>query len=97
MLPIQLRHYGANVIGTAAGCRSPAASRLFIPLPPLPAVMLTSCLCPQDYQRNNVKVIASDAGVTACHNGGTHMSFEDMGIVRGLAHSVVLGDRRGDV
>ena len=43
-----------------------------------------------DYQRNNVKVIASDAGVTACHNGGTHMSFEDMGIVRGLAHSVVL-------
>ena len=43
-----------------------------------------------DYQRNNVKVIASDAGVSACHNGGTHMSFEDMGIVRGLAHSVVL-------
>ncbi|XBS68639.1 transketolase family protein [Acerihabitans sp. KWT182] len=43
-----------------------------------------------DYQRNNVKVIASDAGVTACHNGGTHMSFEDMGIVRGLARSVVL-------
>lgn len=43
-----------------------------------------------DYQKNNVKVIASDAGVTACHNGGTHMSFEDMGIVRGLAHSVVL-------
>ena len=37
-----------------------------------------------------MKVIASDAGVTACHNGGTHMSFEDMGIVRGLAHSVVL-------
>lgn len=43
-----------------------------------------------DYQKNNVKVIASDAGVTACHNGGTHMSFEDMGIVRGLANSVVL-------
>ena len=43
-----------------------------------------------DYQRNNVKVIASDAGVTACHNGGTHMSFEDMGIVRGLAHAVVM-------
>ena len=43
-----------------------------------------------DYQHNNVKVIASDAGVTACHNGGTHMSFEDMGIVRGLAHSIVL-------
>ena len=42
------------------------------------------------YQNNNVKVIASDAGVTAVHNGGTHMSFEDMGIVRGLAGSIVL-------
>ena len=42
------------------------------------------------YQNNNVKVIASDAGITALHNGGTHMSFEDMGIVRGLAGSIVL-------
>lgn len=81
----------ANVIGTAAGLAltgrkpfvhtfSAFASRrcydqLFMSL---------------DYQRNNVKVIASDAGVTACHNGGTHMSFEDMGIVRGLAQAVVM-------
>ncbi|WP_201796738.1 hypothetical protein [Aeromonas cavernicola] len=44
----------------------------------------------QAYQRGNVKVIASDAGITACHNGGTHMSFEDMGIIHGLADAVVL-------
>lgn len=43
-----------------------------------------------DYQQNNVKVIASDAGITSAHNGGTHMSFEDMGIVRGLASTVVM-------
>lgn len=43
-----------------------------------------------DYQQANVKVIASDSGITATYNGGTHMSFEDMGIVRGLAHSTVL-------
>ncbi|OBW96467.1 transketolase family protein [Gallibacterium salpingitidis] len=43
-----------------------------------------------DYQKNNVKVIASDAGITSAHNGGTHMSFEDMGIVRGLANANVL-------
>ncbi|MFU2082657.1 transketolase family protein [Gallibacterium anatis] len=43
-----------------------------------------------DYQQNNVKVIASDAGITSAHNGGTHMSFEDMGIVRGLASAVVM-------
>ena len=42
------------------------------------------------YQKNNIKIIASDAGVTAVHNGGTHMSFEDMGIMRGLANTVVL-------
>lgn len=81
----------ANVIGTAAGLaltgRKPfvhtftafASRRCFDQL-----------FMSLDYQRANVKVIASDAGVTACHNGGTHMSFEDMGIVRGLAHSVVM-------
>ena len=42
------------------------------------------------YQNNNVKVIASDAGVTAVHNGGTHMSFEDMGIMRGLSNTIVM-------
>jgi hypothetical protein len=50
-----------------------------------------------DYQRNNVKVIASDAGVTACHNGGTHMSFEDMGIVAVGAFGGAGSDRCGDV
>jgi len=81
----------ANVIGVAAGLsltgRQPfvhtftafASRRCFDQL-----------FMAVDYQHNNVKVIASDAGVTACHNGGTHMSFEDMGIVRGLAHSVVM-------
>lgn len=81
----------ANVIGAAAGLaltgRTPfvhtfsafASRRCFDQL-----------FMSVDYQRNNVKIIASDAGVTACHNGGTHMSFEDMGIVRGLANSVVM-------
>ena len=81
----------ANVIGTAAGLaltgRKPfvhtftafASRRCFDQL-----------FMSLDYQGANVKVIASDAGVAACHNGGTHMSFEDMGIVRGLAHSVVM-------
>lgn len=42
------------------------------------------------YQKNNIKVIGSDAGVTSVHNGGTHMSFEDMGIMRGLADTTVM-------
>lgn len=42
------------------------------------------------YQKTNVKVIASDSGVNAVYNGGTHMSFEDMGIMRGLADTTVI-------
>ena len=42
------------------------------------------------YQNNPITVIASVAGIQAVHNGGTHMSFEDMGLIRGLANSVVI-------
>lgn len=42
------------------------------------------------YQNNPITVIASDAGIQAVHNGGTHMSFEDMGLIRGLVNSVVI-------
>lgn len=42
------------------------------------------------YQKNPIVVIASDAGISAVHNGGTHMSFEDMGLIRGLTKTVVI-------
>ncbi|AJZ90355.1 transketolase family protein [Cedecea neteri] len=81
----------ANVIGVAAGL-SLTGRKPFVHT--FTAFASRRCFdqlfMSLDYQRNNVKVIASDAGVTACHNGGTHMSFEDMGIVRGLANSIVL-------
>lgn len=34
------------------------------------------------YAQLNVKLIGGDAGVSAAINGGTHMAFEDMGILR---------------
>jgi transketolase len=34
------------------------------------------------YAKLNIKILGSDAGVTAEHNGGTHMAFEDLGLVR---------------
>ncbi|WML46703.1 transketolase C-terminal domain-containing protein [Neobacillus sp. PS3-34] len=34
------------------------------------------------YARLNIKILGSDSGVTAEHNGGTHMAFEDLGLVR---------------
>ena len=87
----QLRHYGGQrdrYRGRAVTHR-PQAVCSYLYRVCQPSLLRPAVYVP-DYQRNNVKVIASDAGVTACHNGGTHMSFEDMGIVRGLAHSVVL-------
>lgn len=34
------------------------------------------------YPKLNVKIVGGDAGVSATSNGGTHMPFEDMGIMR---------------
>ena len=34
------------------------------------------------YPKLNVKIVGGDAGVTATSNGGTHMPFEDIGIMR---------------
>ena len=33
------------------------------------------------YNKANVKIVGSDPGITAAMNGGTHMPFEDMGIM----------------
>lgn len=41
------------------------------------------------YARLNVKILGSDAGVTAEHNGGTHMAFEDLGLVRLIPDATV--------
>lgn len=37
------------------------------------------------YSRANVKLIGSDPGVEAMYNGGTHMPFEDIAIMRSIA------------
>ncbi len=34
------------------------------------------------YAKLNVKIVATDPGIAATYNGGTHMSFGDMGIMR---------------
>lgn len=41
------------------------------------------------YARLNLKILGSDAGVTAEHNGGTHMSFEDLGLARLIPEATV--------
>ena len=40
------------------------------------------------YAHQNVKIVGSDPGVTAEYNGGTHMPFEDMALMRAIPDMV---------
>ena len=42
------------------------------------------------YPKLNVRVIGSDPGITAVINGGTHMPFEDLGIMRTIPGMTIL-------
>ncbi len=42
------------------------------------------------YNKANVKLVGSDPGITASYNGGTHMPFEDMGIMRGIPTTLLV-------
>ncbi|KUO72173.1 MAG: transketolase [Clostridia bacterium BRH_c25] len=41
------------------------------------------------YAKRNVKIIGSDPGVSAELNGGTHMSMEDIGVIRSIPGIVI--------
>lgn len=41
------------------------------------------------YAQQHVIIVGSDAGVTAEHNGGTHMTFEDSGLMRLVPNAYV--------
>jgi transketolase len=42
------------------------------------------------YAKLNVRIIGSDPGITAAYNGGTHMPFEDIGIMRNVPDITIL-------
>jgi len=42
------------------------------------------------YAGNSVRIVGSDPGVTAAFNGGTHMPFEDMALMRAVPGSTVI-------
>ncbi len=41
------------------------------------------------YAKRNVKIIGTDPGITAELNGGTHMSMEDIGVIRSIPNMVI--------
>ena len=42
------------------------------------------------YTDQNVKIVGSDPGITAQLNGGTHMSMEDIGVLRSIPNIVIV-------
>lgn len=42
------------------------------------------------YAHKSIRVIGSDAGIMATHNGGTHMCFEDIAMVRALPEACIV-------
>lgn len=81
----------ANMVGVACGLSATG----FIPFAHTFAPFITRRACDQifmsgAYAKMNVKLVGSDPGITAELNGGTHMPFEDMGIMRGIPTMTVL-------
>lgn len=81
----------ANAVGVAAGLSAVGK----IPFVHSFGAFITRRACDQvfmsgAYAKLNVKLVGSDPGITAQINGGTHMPFEDMGIMRGIPEMTIL-------
>lgn len=81
----------ANMIGVAAGL----SSRGFIPFAHTFGPFASRRACDQifmscAYAKQNVKIVGSDPGITAALNGGTHMPFEDIGIMSTIPEMTVV-------
>lgn len=80
----------ANMIGVAAGL----AAYGFKPIAFTFAPFATRRVCDQiavsvAYAKQNVKIVGTDPGITAELNGGTHMSFEDVAVLRSIPTMVI--------
>lgn len=79
-----------NMAAVAAGM----AAYGFIPFIGSFTAFATRRICDQitisiAYAKRNVKIIGSDPGVSAELNGGTHMSMEDIGVLRSIPGMVI--------
>ncbi len=81
----------ANAVGVSAGmsvCGKIPFTHSFAPF-------LSRRACDQifiscSYNRANVKLVGSDPGVMAAFNGGTHMPFEDVAILRSFPEMTIV-------
>jgi transketolase len=80
----------SNAASIAAGM----ASYGFIPFVTTFTPFATRRMCDQiaisvTYAARNVKIVGTDPGVSAELNGGTHMSMEDIGVLRSIPNMVI--------
>ena len=81
----------ANMIGIAAGLSSTGKipyAHTFGPFASRRCYDQVFLSC--GYAQNNVRITGSDPGVTAAYNGGTHMPFEDVGLMRNVPNITIL-------
>lgn len=72
----------ANMIGVAAGMSAVGMIPFAHSFAPFATRrVLDQIFISAAYAKLNVRIIGSDPGVTAAYNGGTHMPFEDMGVL----------------
>lgn len=80
----------ANMVGIAAGLSAYGYKPIAFTFAPF----ATRRVCDQiavsvAYAKQNVKIVGTDPGITAELNGGTHMSFEDIAVVRSIPTMVI--------
>jgi Transketolase, C-terminal subunit len=80
----------ANMIGVAAGLSAYGYKPIAFTFAPF----ATRRVCDQiavsvAYAKQNVKIVGTDPGIMAELNGGTHMSFEDIAVVRSIPTMVI--------
>ncbi len=81
----------ANMIGVAAGLSATGKipfAHSFAPFATRRCFDQIFLSC--GYAKLNVRIVGSDPGVTAAFNGGTHMPFEDMGILRNVPNITIM-------
>ena len=81
----------ANMIGVAAGLSATGMipfAHSFAPFASRRCFDQVFLSC--GYARLNVRIVGSDPGITAAFNGGTHMPFEDMGLMRNVPGITIL-------
>ena len=81
----------ANMVGVAAGMSATGKVPFIHTFGPFASrrcydQVFLSC----GYSKLNVKIVGSDPGITAAYNGGTHMPFEDVGLMRNIPNITII-------